>query len=447
MEKPDQGKASDSEYRVYLNVPYSEREAAKEAGASFDFGKKSWYVSLHQAELDNITERWAEWDPDFARYQKTVQEKTPKNYLYVPYTEKDLALAAGAKFDFNAKSWFAPEGANMEKLESWLTAREPVPTVAMNPVDEFAKALRAAGLDLQGAAPAMDGKIHRVPLIDSKPGHLDGAYSGHLDGVPNGWSQNYQTGEKTKWKATGHTLTEEQKAALTREAEVRRIEREKERLKRQDEVAKFCRESFENRLDAVGDHPYLVKKGIPPVGIKESLSGDVLLVPLYNAEGELRNVQEISSDGTKLFQAGGQKKGCFNLVDPGKCHDQGEILLAEGYATGVSLNVATGKPVAVAFDAGNLEGVAIALRDKFPEAKIVICADHDHTKEHNIGVEKAKQAAEKVGGCVIVPVFNKEELSAGRTDFNDLAQSRGLEEVGRQLSRGLSQEKCRGVER
>ena len=106
--------------------------------------------------------------------------------------------------------------------------------------------------------------------------------------------------------------------------------------------------------------------------------------------------------------------------------------------------MATDKPVAVAFDAGNLEPVARALREKYPEAKITICADNDHGRDQgNIGVEKAKQAAQAVGGSVIVPTFTREEMDKHLTDFNDLCQSRGLAVVAEQITKGKSKGKGR----
>lgn len=38
----------------------------------------------------------------------------------------------------------------------------------------------------------------------------------------------------------------------------------------------------------------------------------------------------------------------------------------------------------------------------------------------NVGVAKAKQAAEAVKGCVAVPRFTPEEENRGMKDFNDL---------------------------
>ena len=154
-----------------------------------------------------------------------------------------------------------------------------------------------------------------------------------------------------------------------------------------------------------------------------------------------------------------EKSGNFHLIadensNPEKVLGQGEILLAEGYATGASLHMATGKPVA--FDAGNLEPVTRKLREKFPNAAITICADNDHqhtrktpdgVEPWNKGVELAQKAAQAVGGKVVTPIFTDEERAMGLTDFNDLHQSRGLDEVKQQvglvLQKDVKKEKSR----
>jgi len=59
----------------------------------------------------------------------------------------------------------------------------------------------------------------------------------------------------------------------------------------------------------------------------------------------------------------------------------------------------------------------------------------------------AQEAAQAVGGKVVAPIFNEEERTRGLTDFNDLHQSRGLDEVKRQvgftLQKGAEKEKSR----
>ncbi|MFR8054160.1 MAG: toprim domain-containing protein [Bilophila wadsworthia] len=100
-----------------------------------------------------------------------------------------------------------------------------------------------------------------------------------------------------------------------------------------------------------------------------------------------------------------EKKGNFHTIAAeGKDFSQGEILICEGYATGASLHMATEKPVAVALDSGNLEPVAKALREKFPQAQITICADNDPrsngTATHNMGMEKPKPPPSRGGSGV-----------------------------------------------
>lgn len=235
------------------------------------------------------------------------------------------------------------------------------------------------------------------------------------------------------------------------------IAREKELAAQHEEVAIKAQRYFAERHLAPSDHAYLVNKGISPDGLKVTPTGTELIVPLINTEGEIRTLQYINEDGGKRFEPGGEKKGNFNLIGADISKDekslaQGEIILAEGRATGASLNAATGKPVAVAFDSGNLEAVARKIREKFPRAQITICADNDysHTRSngepYNVGVEKAKQAAQAVGGKVVVPIFNEEEKHQRLKDFNDLHASRGLAEVKRQfgLSRNREADRSKG---
>jgi putative DNA primase/helicase len=53
-------------------------------------------------------------------------------------------------------------------------------------------------------------------------------------------------------------------------------------------------------------------------------------------------------------------------------------------------------------NAGNLPAVALALHEKYPQVKILICADADP-----VGMAKAEQAADLVGGLVIAPDFGE----------------------------------------
>lgn len=384
---------------------------------------------------------------DIAAMGVPAEPAKEKTWLQVPYREKEQAKRLGARWDKDEKSWYAPEGADLAKLASWVPEKERQERfiTVISPVDEFAAALEKAGLDLGGRSPLMDGKIHRVPLIDGKPGALDGAYCGYSDDHLAGWMQNFHTGEKTKWVSTGHVLTKEQYAALSANMDKQREEREQALRESRNQAARDAYTEWVGHDWATDNNAYLQRKDVQALGVREDLDGN-LLVPVRNAEGDLRGLQTITESGLKRFSPGMEKTGNFHMIsEPGKDLSQGEIMLAEGYATGASLHMATGKPVAVAFDAGNLEPVARALREKYPNAAITICADNDHQHKRggelwNKGVAMAQDAAKAVGGKVVAPIFNEEERARGLTDFNDLHQSRGLEEVKKQLGLVLQQD-------
>jgi len=69
----------------------------------------------------------------------------------------------------------------------------------------------------------------------------------------------------------------------------------------------------------------------------------------------------------------------------------------------------------VAFDANNLKAVGMAIREIHPEANIIFCAANDHKGDKNVGLEKAREAAQAVGDEVISPEFAPEEMDWGLT--------------------------------
>lgn len=352
-----------------------------------------------------------------------ARQAAEKVYLAVPYRQRNQAKAAGAKWDREAKLWYAPKGADLAKLESWLPEKAPEPVKSMDVQAEFAQAIRASGLDLGEQPPIMDGKIHRVPLLDGKPGKLDGAYLGYADGVPAGFIQNHKTGEKITWKATGHVLTDEQKEVLRAEAAQRSAQRQLDLAREQEKASKRAFAKIINAKEATPGQAYLKAKGIAPCGAREDENGN-LLIAGQDITGHIHTLQTITSEG-KRFEPGSRKTGCFYAIDPDNKLGQEPILITEGFATAASVHIATKLPVIAAFDAGNLEPVATALREKYPEAPMLILADDDHGLETNVGLEKAHQAAKAVGAKVLSPAFTAEDKAKGLTDFNDLHQARG----------------------
>jgi phage/plasmid primase-like uncharacterized protein len=102
------------------------------------------------------------------------------------------------------------------------------------------------------------------------------------------------------------------------------------------------------------DHPYLIKKRVKAHNLRQYKGA--LVVPIYNQNQQLVNLQFINADGTKRFLAGGKKKCCFSVI--GIPNPDQQLLISEGLATGASLYEHTGYAVIVAMDAGNLAPVA-----------------------------------------------------------------------------------------
>lgn len=151
-----------------------------------------------------------------------------------------------------------------------------------------------------------------------------------------------------------------------------------------------------------------------------------LVIPLRDAAGTLQALQQVSRLGKKLFPKYGRKSGCFHVLD--QLIDGAPVVgIAEGYATAASCRMATGWPVVMAVDSGNLVAVAVALRNRYPAAKLVVCGDDDPAVAGNPGRTKAEAAAVAVGGVAVFP-----EGGTGK-DWNDLQVNCGLDVVREQL--------------
>ncbi|MEB1563252.1 plasmid replication protein, CyRepA1 family [Xanthomonas campestris] len=173
-----------------------------------------------------------------------------------------------------------------------------------------------------------------------------------------------------------------------------------------------------------GAHAYLLRKGVAAYGLRVATTtmrarlwdaerarwiddaivvrvGD-LLVPVRLPDGQLVNVQRIDATGRKLFLRGGQKRATHFRIQ-----GTGPAWLCEGYATGASVHAATGAPVVVAFDAGNLIHCA-SLAD-------AVAADNDASGT-------GQRAAETTGLPWACP-------AAVGDDFNDLHQRQGIDAV------------------
>ncbi len=409
------------------------------------------------------------------------EEDGTRQYLVVPYKDKELAKLAGARWNKSAKAWYVGPDADIEALQPWLpenAAHRQEP--AMDPIVEFAELLRAESCQVDGNHPMMDGQTHRIKVAGDKRSEKSGFYVAHLDGRPAGYFKNNRTGVETRWKAKGYSFTDEQKAELHAQTAIKLQIREAEHHAQHIKIAQAIQELLAIAPNADASHPYLAQKHarvgdlkvVPQNGDRLSAdslikiasnwqeakqlredhpeclvltTGDLLL-SAQDVDGSIWSVQTIQANGTKLFAAGSKKEHTFHVVGSiGLAWDKAigtapAIIIAEGYATADTVSQALNQPVIAAFDSGNLPKVAQDLHAKFPSKPIIIAGDDDCHLESvqgkNPGRDKALEAAQLVGGTAVFPVFApNEQMQSNLSDFNDLANRSVLrsEAVKRQV--------------
>ena len=464
IEQPKAAQKPASGERQYINVPFKEKDEAKQLGARWDRQQQSWYVPAGTDAAPFA--KWAQGAATAAVEPRKAQEASEaqaggqkaataaqqaRQYLAVPYEQRNAAKAAGALWDKAAKSWYAGPRADMAKLEQWKPENvQAQQGPAMTPREEFAEAMRSAGLSTQGDHPIMDGKRHRVPVEGGKKGALDGFYVGHLDGHPAGRIINNKTGTDITWKSKGYALSDQEKAKLQAEAAEKLAQRAAEQDKLQEATAQRVGRQMADLVPVEQPTPYLQAKGIEAhAGVFTDREGQKTYIPAFDADGKQWTMQYIQEDGTKRFAKDSKKEGCFHPVGGMDALAAAPALvISEGYATAASLAEGLGHATVAAFDSGNLPHVAQALREKFPDKPIVIAGDDDKAQEiergHNPGRAKAEEAAKAVGGKAIFPIFAPGEQQAnpkGFTDFNDLANKSELGRDGlkRQVGAAVGQ--------
>jgi len=224
------------------------------------------------------------------------------------------------------------------------------------------------------------------------------------NGIPAGAFGDWRSGNRLIWCADiARDLTDEEKAEQREKQQAARQQRDADKAAGHREAARRAAAIW--AASRPGPHGYLERKGIEAHGT--AVYKGALVVPVRDSTGALTSLQFIAEDGEKKLLTGGKKEGCYFRIG-GKPADT--LCIAEGFATGASIFQATGYPVAVAFDAGNLEPVALELRRKLPAGvRLIICGDDDRDTEiktgRNTGRIKAQAAARAVRGFVALPSF------------------------------------------
>lgn len=287
-------------------------------------------------------------------------------------------------------------------------------------IDQFKQEIASAGLPPPDVI-FDDGVIHRFST-NGKSNDDAGWYILHTDGIPAGAFGCWRSGVHAPWCSKSYSaMTPAERDANQQRTNAMQAQRDADNAQRQQVAAKVAEDRW-NDAKTCTNHAYLTLKGVQAHGVKVNASDD-LLVPLRSAAGTLHSLQTITPEGIKRYLTDGRKKGCYHSI--GAEPVDNTLIVCEGYATGASIHETTGHTVVVAFDSGNLEAVALAVRAENTDLKIIIAADDDRLTPGNPGVIKATAAAQAVGGYLAVPAFSGFERGDKDTDFNDLHKLAG----------------------
>ncbi|KGA42346.1 helicase [Pectobacterium odoriferum] len=183
------------------------------------------------------------------------------------------------------------------------------------------------------------------------------------------------------------------------------------------------------RAATEGLSAYLSGKGLSDVRMPVLPDGH-LLVTLTDIRGTVRGAQFIAPDGSKKIMAGSAKKGAFYTPSP-LPENAGCILIGTGVATTLSAGMLHEGVIIAALDDGNMNTVAQSVRERWPQAKIIIVADNDwhypgELDEHgkakvNSGKIHGEKAALAVNGWLALPPGDI------KLDWDDYRQLHGVE--------------------
>ena len=222
--------------------------------------------------------------------------------------------------------------------------------------DDLLRELNDFGLDV----PYLDtsGSLVRVAVRAStsvrpdKHGEKSGWYAANQMGEHTFCSfGNWRTGEERKWSSVQpNDLTVAERADLQKKLKEAKELAEKHKIERYNEVSVDCRARFDS-YEEIDNHPYLESKNIKCTGLRANKK--LLVVPIYNADSELRSIQYISPEGEKRFVSASEVRGNFYPIgfDIKDLSQQKTIYVVEGLATGATVNEATSNPVVCVFSA------------------------------------------------------------------------------------------------
>nr|WP_267311331.1 zincin-like metallopeptidase domain-containing protein [Asaia spathodeae]GBR16865.1 hypothetical protein AA105894_1678 [Asaia spathodeae NBRC 105894] len=443
-------------------VPFEEKDHAKARGAKWHKAEKTWYVPEGSA-LGPFA-RWLPAQAEDV-VQSPAQTSDERVYLSVPWEDRNAAKAQGAKWDKDAKSWYVPTGTDEAPFAQWMRGQAGESSIAPVDEFAEALRVAGFRLDaapkMDGALHRVpvEGDTGRE-RSGAYRAYTDGRPAGWFENHKTGEKQNWKASAKSS------ITEAERRELIANAARSREIREQAEAQKHQQAAGIATAllsvatpaSADHPYLVSKGVKPHgLLQATAATVAVADSHLGEKnhsirdgdLLLPMQRRDGDVRSLQVIKADGWKGFLPGGQVVGLYAMIGDPQASKQGRPQwIAEGYATAASVHDATTDPVAVAFNASNLVAVAKELREQSPDASLYIAGDDDRhlplktPPRPNVGQQKAEEAAKQSNGLAILPAFGPAQEGI---DWNDVAQREGLQGLVRELDASVARAEVRAA--
>jgi hypothetical protein len=266
--------------------------------------------------------------------------------------------------------------------------------------------LKKAGREFKGLCPFHNERTPSFHVMPEKGFYHCFGCGAHGDVVDfvaqtGGISTMDALDQLTRGQAGSVKMTAQEKAARDALAAARDAEQARERA--------AATAKAQARWDAAAEceeHVYLTRKAVGAHNCRQE--GERLLLPIYDANGDIMSVQSIDNDGGKMFQKGAPVKAGRMWIG---IH-LGRTIICEGYATGASIHEATADQVCVAYSKANMHVLARELAAA--GMQIALAADTN-------AAEEMRALAAELDCPVAVAAVEK--------DFNDQACAQGYASV------------------
>ncbi|MBQ9724642.1 MAG: toprim domain-containing protein, partial [Neisseriaceae bacterium] len=371
-----------------------------------------------------------------------------RTYLAVDFDNKDAAKAAGAKYDPQAKGWFAEE--ITPELRQFLPQQPENITAERKALSDFQRQAETIGLDMANFKEVF-GSWQRVPIKGKGNRNADGGYKLYRndDGSIGACAKNYSTGDSVAWNDRLKDGKQIQSKVPLPDYLANQKQKEWNTVAQhtaQSNVAAMRGEvaanAYHQLQPALATDPYIQNKGISDIGKLKRLNDGSTIVPLYH-NGKIANLQMIRPNGEKRLMSQAAKVGAYYSI--GNTKTPQAVIVAEGVATADSVHqIASeiyGKDkvlVLAAIDSGNLHNVAAKVEQAFPQTEKLIAADNDahnatrsELKFKNAGLDKANEVQEAYPNfqVALCPALNDEKGQVKNTDWNDFLKAHGKTEA------------------